>query len=161
VTITENQTLRNRLLARVSVKEPDECWNWTGAVVAGPRGGYGQLGCGAANSRSLKAHRASWLVHIGPIPHGLHVLHKCDNRRCCNPAHLYLGTHQQNMRDMHERGRTVGFTSENNPRAKLTPRKAYEVRWLLAQGWKGSWIARDFGISKQSVYAIRDGKSYA
>lgn len=82
-----------------NVKKTDTCWLWTGTFAAH---GYGQVRRGPAR---YMAHRASWELNVGPIPAGLHVLHHCDNPPCVNPAHLFLGTHSDNMRDAVKKGR--------------------------------------------------------
>lgn len=78
---------------KVDRRSVDECWNWKGAL--SPKG----YGCILFNSVMKRAHRVSWEIHNGPIPKGRLVLHRCDNRSCMNPAHLYLGTHGDNNYD--------------------------------------------------------------
>ena len=89
----------------VHVQRSDGGWMWTG----GARGKYGQS---SRLGKSLSAHRHSWILHYGPIPDGLFVLHKCDVPRCVRPDHLFLGTHQKNMDDMYAKGR--GPTGDRN-----------------------------------------------
>lgn len=85
--------------------EPNSaCWLWLGFT---DDLGYGRL-------RTTTAHRAAYRLLIAPIPKGLHVLHRCDTRCCINPAHLFLGTHQDNMRDMAEKGRASKRTGWNS-----------------------------------------------
>ena len=82
------------------------CWNWIKSV--NPMTGYGQLSAYENGKHELyTAHRTSYLAHIGAIPDGLCVLHKCDNRKCFNPDHLFLGTQKENMDDMDSKGRRV------------------------------------------------------
>lgn len=83
------------------VEKTEGCWNWTGAVYGG---GYGNLNAGP-DGGYVRAHRFSYELHHGPIPHGQLVMHACDNRRCVNPAHLSLGTHRDNTRDAMAKGR--------------------------------------------------------
>jgi hypothetical protein len=79
-----------------------ECWGWSGAK---NEHGYGVLGRAGRGSGNVKAHRASWEIHYGPVPDGLLVLHACDNPQCTNPAHLFLGDQCANMRDASRKGR--------------------------------------------------------
>src|SRR5690348_7619242 len=79
------------------------CWSWTGITTPN---GYGILYI--ASRKRIGAHRASWQLHRGPIPAGLHVLHRCDNPPCTNPEHLFLGTHSDNMKDAAKKDRHKG-----------------------------------------------------
>ena len=80
---------------------PDACWVWIGAR-RGPGEQYGSFNMDGA---TVHAHRLSWQIHFGAIPNGLHVLHRCDNRPCIRPSHLFLGTPLDNTRDMWQKGR--------------------------------------------------------
>lgn len=88
---------------RVLVGSADDCWLWQGSV---RNNGYGQLQRRAICKIPLKAHRVAWELTNGSIPDGVYVLHRCDNRRCCNPSHLFLGTGLDNINDMVSKGRS-------------------------------------------------------
>ncbi len=84
------------------VSKSNGCWDWSGCLAPN---GYGRL---QVDGKCKDAHRVSWELHNGQVPHGLHVLHRCDNRKCVRPDHLFLGTHRENMEDMKRKGRAEG-----------------------------------------------------
>jgi hypothetical protein len=92
------------------VRKTSSCWLWTGSINLHPnKGGYGQIVLWQARGfrKRVKSHRLSWEIHFGKIPIGMCVLHKCDNRKCVNPKHLFLGTQLDNMRDRFSKGRRI------------------------------------------------------
>lgn len=105
-----------RFWDKVCFGQPDACWEWAGARKGSQ--GYGEFG---VNRMPATAHRVAWELTHGPIPDGLFVLHRCDNPPCCNPAHLFLGTHQDNMADRDAKGR-VAHGDAHYTRRRLTAR---------------------------------------
>src|SRR4030043_361681 len=83
------------------VNKTDDCWIWTAYC------NKKEYGCFKFQDKSELAHRVSWIIHNGPIPNGLHVLHKCDNPPCVRPDHLFLGTDKDNANDRISKGRFV------------------------------------------------------
>lgn len=145
---------------------PDSCWEWQGRT----NFGYGIV---MIRGRNVRAHRLAFELTNGPIPDGLMVRHKCDNRRCVNPAHLELGTHQDNMNDMIERGRkpcgdrhhtrlrpeTVA-RGERQGNSKLSTSDVVRILELTRGEHNVSEIARMFGVQRAAIRRIRDGKGW-
>jgi hypothetical protein len=147
------RNLAERFWLRVEKRGADECWLFTGKLTAG---GYGKIGDGSC--RHITAHRASYQVNVGPIPEGMFVLHRCDVRRCVNPAHLYLGTHADNMRDMTERGRKYITHGERSSSAKLNEEQVKAMRARCAAGEEQKALASEYGVSRALVCLIVNRK---
>ena len=96
-----------RLVEHRFVKKTKTCWLWTGSKI--PKG-YGRYSFRINGKHYCKAvHRLAYEQEIGPIPKGLHICHSCDVRNCVNPAHLWPGTHSENMLDAHRKGRGFSY----------------------------------------------------
>jgi hypothetical protein len=136
-TDTREKKPRERFWSKVD--KSGECWNWTAGKM---RDGYGQFTIG--NHRSEHAHRVAWRLTNGEIPDGMQVLHRCDNRKCVNPVHLFLGTNNDNMRDK----------AIKNRGGKLS---VDDVRWLRewgAKGWPQRLLAAVVGCSQTHASGI-------
>lgn len=133
-----------------------ECLVWTGTIL---KTGYGRFSRGRKAEGSVAAHRYAWELVHGPIPDGLLVLHKCDNPRCVDVEHLFLGTHADNMADKKAKGRQV--RGERAPKAKLTEAQVLELRAEAAAGARVSALARKYGIDRNSVAKIIARKNWS
>lgn len=145
------KSLSARFWEKVDRKTIDDCWNWIGAINSS---GYGSINI---NGNIVSSSRASWILHFGNIPANMYVLHRCDNRKCVNPSHLFLGSHADNMRDMANKGRgkTKIQHGENNPRSKLTENDVIAIRNLYAEGrYTLKDIGAIFDIKFQTVSDI-------
>jgi hypothetical protein len=124
---------------------PDACWPWTGGT---RKGGYG------VTTEGLGAHKAAYLLAVGPVPAGCDVCHSCDNPPCCNPAHLWTGTRQQNLLDMVLKGR--GRVYKGRPWHKLRPGDATEIRRRVQEGESRKSVAAAYGIDPSYIsYLVR------
>lgn len=124
----------------VHVPRLGPCWLWTGAM---DTKGYGMF---CVRKLKFRAHRVSWEQTHGPVPESLFVLHGCDKRTCVRPAHLFLGDHDTNMRDMAVKGRTG--------RAKLNAGVVHSVRQRIALGETRGSIARELGVAIPTIKDI-------
>ena len=133
------------------------CREWTGYISTA---GYGRT---HVNGQKVYVHRLTWTQTYGPIPDGLWVLHRCDNRRCYEPTHLFLGTHEDNMRDMAAKKRSHshgGLHGERNPAAKLTEEDVREIRRHYANGSTVGELQSLYGMSHFAIYRIVTGKGW-
>lgn len=138
--------------ARLAKRNPSNgCLEWQGVVDAG---GYG---CTTFHNVRMAAHRAAWIEVKGSIPEGLQVLHRCDNPRCIDPSHLFLGTNADNHQDKIRKGRQARNAGTKNGHAKLTPEQIAAIR---SDPRKQGVIAAEYGIHQASVSDIKRGKSW-
>lgn len=145
-----------RFHQKYEINESD-CWIWTGGTrpnskgVPYPRHWTDDL-------KSIGAHRFSFELVHGAIPQGMYVCHKCDTPLCVNPDHLFLGSHQDNMRDMVVKQRSfVGRGEDKKGRAKLTNQQADQIRNMSMSHSK---IAAMFGVSVSTIVRIKRKESY-
>lgn len=134
------------------VLKTPSCWLWKGCLV---RGGYGGLSIGKPQ-RPYRAHRISWVIHYGPVPDGLFVLHHCDIRNCVRPDHLFLGTKRDNTLDMMRKGRGVfGARPGNHNAQKLDGSQVKEIGVLYSTGlYSQDRLGIMFGISQSTISKI-------
>jgi len=144
-----------RFKASYAINPDSGCWEWTGWIH--PKG-YGVLPIGGA-SKKIRAHRFSWELHCGPIPDGLFPCHKCDNRKCVNPDHLFLGDDGVNVRDMVIKGRHGARPGQ--PRDKISPAMALNIRVMFARGDHSMvTIAAIYRVDHRTVSSVVRGRSH-
>lgn len=135
---------------------PSACWPWLGAT---DTHGYGVFGVGGHRTVALKAHRVAIVVASGvPLAHGDHVLHSCDNPPCCNPAHLRVANHAENMRDAVARNRHRRGTAHAD--AKLTEESVRSIRAERAAGSTLRGLAAKYGVRHGTLTAMLAGRTW-
>jgi hypothetical protein len=123
------------------------CWPWMASRQLPPSLAYGRF-C-PTRRKSMAAHRLMWqLVHEMPIPQGHFICHRCDIPYCVNPAHLFLGTHHDNMEDRQNKGRTKAPQGEQSGHAKLSEADVYAIRGALKT------LAEQYGVTTANIQAI-------
>ena len=132
------------------------CWLWT----ASTSNGYGFI---KVDGKMSYAHRVSYELYNGDIPdgdgyHGICVLHRCDVRSCVNPAHLFIGTHQDNMDDRERKGRNKIMYGEKHGSSKLSPKDVMEIRHKQSIGEKQSDLANEYDVKKATISLIVNRK---
>ena len=139
-----------RFWSKVNVQSPEECWPWE-ATKIGP--GYGQF---RLEGKMIGAHRMAYILEVGEIPEGHEVCHSCDNPSCVNPAHLFVGTSQENSDDMKRKDRQA--RGEGHGGAKLTPDDVRAIREDTETSH--AELGRRYGIMHTAIYKIRERKTW-
>jgi len=154
-------TFEEYFWSKVNKRGEGGCWNWTGVF---NKGGYGMV---KKNSKYIKATRIVWEMFNGKVPkgkgwHGVCVCHKCDNRACVNPKHLFLGTQADNMRDMVAKGRSPNNVGEHNPNVKLGRKDIFKIRKLYTGEYgQQTSLAKQFGVAQNTIYDIVNNNSWS
>ena len=156
------ERVKDRFWKKVDVRGIDDCWNWK---AGSGKGGYGRI---RVNGKTISAHRISWILTYGEIENNLWVLHKCkQNRLCCNPNHLYLGTPSDNMRDCVKDGTSSifyinknGGFGENSPNHKLSLIQVIEIKEKLGIGYKVLALSKEYGVSEGAIQNIKRGNNW-
>ena len=125
----------------------DSCWEWQGSR---HRQGYGTMGW---KGKILKTHRVAYQISHGTLLSSDDVLHTCDNPPCCNPAHLFVGNHDTNMKDMKAKGRSGDHKGENNGRARISSADVCTIR--NAKKEPQAALMRRFGLTQSAISSIQ------
>lgn len=152
----------DRFWSHVDRSDSSKCWEWIGSRTSA---GYGRI---FVTPKSLYAHRISWELANGKIPAGLHVLHKCDNPPCVNPAHLFVGTAKDNAIDKSNKGRARNamVRGTEHTLAKLTDDDVREIRRIYQPSprkkspFSGPTLAKKYGVAPSLIHRIVHGKSW-
>jgi len=162
------KSAEERFWAKVEKRGTEDCWLWTGGKTVK---GYGVFW---NNERFVHAQRFAYELLVGPIPDGMFVCHHCDNPPCCNPKHLFLGTHKDNMRDAVAKGRMASgerhgththpertARGENSGTAKLNAAQVRVIRLSCAAGTASkAALARFYGVTETNIRLIVTRKTW-
>lgn len=135
------------------VDKSGDCWLWTGANNGV---GYGKVRRPSLSSQSLLAHRYSWFLRFDKWPN--YLCHRCNNRACCRPSHLYEGTPKTNQQDRIKAGN--GNEGSKHGMSRLTEAKVREAKALVASGHTLTAVAAKFGVAVTTICSIMHGRTW-
>ncbi len=152
----QERPAEERFWEYVNVGAQDECWLWTGIENSN---GYGRF---VYKNKHRLAHRFIYELRFGQIPRRMNVCHRCDNRKCVNPGHLWLGTQSDNIADAVSKGRlrAPNTRGDRNGNSVLTWAKVRTVREMHARGMRKIDIAKHFGVSAATVGYITNNMTW-
>jgi hypothetical protein len=133
------------------IDDEDSCWEWNGPLCEG----YGHF---SLNRRNIFSHRYAYEMEYGPIPDGMHVCHHCDNRLCCRPSHLFLGTNRDNMDDKVAKGRQARWETVGT--GKLTWPEVRGIRRRVGDGENQRRLAEEYGVSPTTITNIKQNVTW-
>lgn len=144
----------DKFWSKVNGQDENGCMTWK---MSKTKAGYGQVRCG---SKNMLAHRVAYMIVKGDIPEGMLIMHSCDNKPCCNPDHLSIGTHADNSHDMMRKDRgdgqfTNGHASDN---IKIEKSCYDQIKQRRENGEKGIDLAAEYGVSPSLISIIKLGK---
>ena len=152
---SRRMSLGQRLDRDIKKDDPEKCWLWSGSC---DTEGYGIV---SINGINRCTHRVAWeYFNKAAIPSGKHVLHKCDNPPCCNPNHLFLGTHRENMMDARLKNRFPKRGGELASNAKFTNDQVKQIRQEYLEGCSRLSIANKYGVTQRAIHYITSGVTY-
>lgn len=162
-TAAARENIRDRILSSIRIDRTSGCWLWTKSLNTG----YGQIRVGPSIAL---AHRASYMVFLGPIPRGLEACHKCDTPACVNPEHIFIGTHAENMADSKWKGRIsrgdrhkraiTKASGDSKGNTKLTSNDVRAILRAIEDGASSYALARAFNVSATAIYHIKHRKTW-
>ncbi len=148
----KKKSLLERFNTKYQINPHNHCWEWKGACY---KNGYGNIML--EDGKVTGSHRVSWLIHKGEIPFKHNVCHTCDNVKCVNPDHLFIGTQKDNLKDMTNKGRRKSNTplGVNNINAKLIDEKVREIRRKYTPYvYTLQMLADEYEVSKRLIYMV-------
>lgn len=148
-------SIKEKIRGNVDIDPDSGCWEWR---LGKNNKGYGRISLKGGCSRY--AHRVAYQEFIGEIPEGMEVCHKCDNPACCNPKHLFVGSHMENMRDAINKGRLPEFPvvyGTDHPRALFN---ADQVRAIRRESRTPEQIALEYGCNPMTIRRVQKWETY-
>ena len=145
-----NKTLKEGF-EKFVVRHPQGCWDWKGTCPKNP--GYGQF---RSNMKIYRAHKASWIIHNGEIPKGMFVCHHCDNKRCSNQEHLFLGTCKENNLDSIKKNINpcIGKKRDLNHKTKIYSKDFDRINELYLKGYSQMEISKMYNVSQSNISVV-------
>jgi hypothetical protein len=155
--------LKDKILSNIIVDKNTGCWNWTGTLnrVEGEKRRYGRVFVGSTldgTGKRIMAHRASYMAFVEMVPDELCVCHKCDNPKCVNPNHLFLGTKKDNAKDMVKKGRSLSRYGAENPNHKLSSKDVLIIR---KSNYSLPELGRKFNVSPNTIFRIKHNQTWS
>ena len=151
----ERCRLFERLYRRIKHIPSTGCWEWQGACSSY---GYGQI---RINKVALYTHRIAWELANGPLPKGICVCHTCDNPKCVYVGHLWIGTKEENNRDMAEKGRAIRVPCTRGKRNGMTKLTESQVLSIRRDNRTNTTVAAEYGCNRTNIYSIKTRRSWA